>query len=201
LQVFNIVLIPIASTDPLAVEAKRNPQGETAFVLNLNEHWYTLRKFGQSEDRWYDLNSMSSSPKHVSKMYLGMLLEQMETEGYSIFVAKGDIPETEADQIAKMIPIPPPDALKPLAKNDSDSDLEKALKLSRGEVNPEEDDDLLQALKASMADLGSDSKTMDLAIAASLSSGTGASKRSCSPAKNKELSPEEIRRKRLEKFG
>ena len=202
LQVFGVALIPIASTDLLAVEAKQNPQLEKAYVLNLNEHWYALRKFGDSDDRWYDLNSMNNNPKHISKTYLGMLLDQMETEGYSIFVAKGEIPETEADQIAKMIPVPPAEALKPLPISDGDTDLERALKLSRGDYGTDQDAEFQQALKASMDDVGADAKTMDMAIAASISNfSAGTSKNSSTPRKVDDISAEEMRRRRLEKFG
>ncbi|KAG0262883.1 Ataxin-3 [Mortierella polycephala] len=52
------------------------------------QHWYTLRRFGPSTQRWYDLNSLHPRPKHMSATYLGMTLSQLEAEGYSIFVVR-----------------------------------------------------------------------------------------------------------------
>lgn len=61
---------------------------EAAFICNLDLHWYTLRRFGPSTQRWYDLNSMHPRPQHMSAIYLGMTLSQLEAEGYSIFVVR-----------------------------------------------------------------------------------------------------------------
>lgn len=61
---------------------------EAAFICNLEQHWYTLRRFGPSTQRWYDLNSLHPRPQHMSATYLGMTLSQLEAEGYSIFVVR-----------------------------------------------------------------------------------------------------------------
>lgn len=68
-----------------------------AFILNSNQHWYTLRRFGNvSPDpsleadpgygHWFNLNSCIPKPERVGKLYLGMVLQQAETEGESIFL-------------------------------------------------------------------------------------------------------------------
>ncbi|KAK5816316.1 Josephin-domain-containing protein [Linnemannia elongata] len=86
LSIWNIQIIPWRSKE--VADAKSEPEREAAFICNLNEHWYTLRRFGPSTQRWYDLNSMHPRPQYMSATYLGMTLSQLEAEGYSIFVVR-----------------------------------------------------------------------------------------------------------------
>lgn len=69
-----------------------------AFILNCNQHWYTLRRFGRVSPNpsieadpggghWFDLNSFLPEPQWVGKMYLGMVLQQAETEGVLSVIA------------------------------------------------------------------------------------------------------------------
>ena len=219
LQVWNLNIIPIGSSDSIAKKAKDSPEEEVAFILNLAEHWFTLRKFGGSKDRWYNLNSVNSEPQHVSKIYLGMLLQQMKAEGYSIFVVVGKLSESEADQYCQLIPIPPKEALvknskaiKNAQKNvhNGDDDLQKALRMSLGQdqQSDQNDDDLSAAIKASMMDPGMDQESLALAISASLQASSSSNDTESNhvekrPAdeNNGKLSVEEIRRRRLERFG
>ncbi|KAI5120309.1 hypothetical protein M0805_005813 [Coniferiporia weirii] len=99
-----------------------SPQTQLAFVLNLNQHWFTLRRFGPArtdpasdpgEGHWYNLNSQYTDPKWVSRTYLGMFLQQSEEEGYSVFaVVQADpskplaLPRTEADNVATSLDAP-----------------------------------------------------------------------------------------------
>ncbi len=209
LMVFNLSLIPIGSKDPIAVQAKEKPEEQRAFILNLAEHWFTIRKFGHSSQRWYNLNSIHKEPTHVSNTYLGLLLNQMQTEGYSIFIVAGELVETDADFEANLSPIPPPEALikstKKQSSNEDDDDLQKALRMSMGE-NVADDDELQQALRASMMDSGIDNESLAMAISASLqeagpSKGTPDSSKIQASIPQQVLSPEDIRRKRLERFG
>lgn len=80
----------IQSMSAISVDALRHDITENrfsstqqAFVLNLNQHWFTLRRFGQpgGNGHWYNLNSSLDSPERIGKMYLGMVLQQAETEG------------------------------------------------------------------------------------------------------------------------
>ncbi|CED82006.1 Ataxin 3/Josephin [Phaffia rhodozyma] len=64
------------------------PEDQQAFILNLDSHWFTLRRFGGRKDRWYNLNSFFSQPAWVSPTYLTMVLNQAESEGYSVFVVR-----------------------------------------------------------------------------------------------------------------
>ena len=61
-----------------------------AFILNLQQHWFTLRRFGNANanvdlddgnGHWFNLNSFLLSPEWVGKLYLGMVLQQAEDEG------------------------------------------------------------------------------------------------------------------------
>ncbi|KAJ3575102.1 hypothetical protein NP233_g1338 [Leucocoprinus birnbaumii] len=95
---------------------------QLAFILNLGEHWFTLRRFGPAsanidedpgQGHWFNLNSFLSAPEWVGKLYLGMVLQQAETEGYSVFVVTQIDPSkplalsrTEADDIAATLPEP-----------------------------------------------------------------------------------------------
>ncbi|KAJ3303485.1 Ataxin-3 [Kappamyces sp. JEL0829] len=230
LQVWDLTLLPIGSrSNEVAVAAKSLPHLQNAFILNLAEHWFTLRKFGGSSDRWYNLNSVHSV--HVSQTYLGMLLQQMETEGYSIFVIDGSIPVCPADEAAALAPVPSKEALakasekRAPAADDGDAELKQAIAMSLGNDIPalgDQDDDLQKALKASMMDPGIDAESLAMAISASLAdtgppsaptktaSGstevqqptrTVSGPPAAQPAPQPVLSAEEIRLKRLQKFG
>lgn len=67
---------------------------QLAFILNLEQHWFSMRRFGPvsgndqgdaSRSHWFNLNSCLPAPEWVSKLYLGMVLQQAETEGLSPF--------------------------------------------------------------------------------------------------------------------
>ncbi|RUS32425.1 Josephin-domain-containing protein [Jimgerdemannia flammicorona] len=84
----------------------QHPRDELAFICNLQEHWYTLRRFALPS-RWYNLNSMLDGAEWISETYLGMMLRQIESEGYSIFVIRGTSPTSPADDLAATLPPPP----------------------------------------------------------------------------------------------
>ncbi|XP_042647197.1 ataxin-3 isoform X4 [Tyto alba] len=54
-------------------------------------------------ERWFNLNSLLMGPELISDTYLALFLAQLQQEGYSIFVVKGDLPDCEADQLLQMI--------------------------------------------------------------------------------------------------
>ncbi|KAI0256036.1 Josephin-domain-containing protein [Lactifluus subvellereus] len=83
------------------------PQRQRAFILNCDQHWFTLRRFGNSEGvgPWFNLNSSLNRPEWISETYLGMVLQQAEADGYSTFaVVPTDpdhpLPQSDADVIA-----------------------------------------------------------------------------------------------------
>ncbi|KAF7376164.1 Josephin domain-containing protein [Mycena sanguinolenta] len=86
-----------------------HPETQLAFVLNYEQHWFTLRRFGP---HWFNLNSFTK-PEWISKLYLGMVLQQAEADGYSVFAvtpadpsSSATLPHTEADELANTIPEP-----------------------------------------------------------------------------------------------
>ncbi|KAI8608558.1 Josephin-domain-containing protein, partial [Chytriomyces sp. MP71] len=105
LAVWNLTLTPLAS--PANASLAKDPASAKAYILNLSEHWITLRRFGHSRARWYNLNSMLDAPAHVSEFYLQALLSQLQTEGYDVFVVEGDLPWSDADAYATSVPVPP----------------------------------------------------------------------------------------------
>ena len=79
---------------------------EQAFVCNLLNHWFTLRRFGPSTKRWYNLNSLQARPSWISETYLVAYLAQLLQEGYTIFVVTGHLPACAADDSVLAMPEP-----------------------------------------------------------------------------------------------
>lgn len=102
LKVWGIELMPFLS--PEARQAREKPQNQRAFICNLQQHWLTIRKLGH---QWFNLNSLLSKPELITETYLSLFLTQLQTEGYSIFVVMGTLPESEADQLLKLCPAKP----------------------------------------------------------------------------------------------
>lgn len=127
------------------------PHNQTAFVLNQNQHWYTLRRFGDlsipGDGHWFNLDSTKRQPQWISKLYLGMFLQQAESDGYSIFTvtqidpdARSQLPHVDADDIASTFP-----------------DLTSASSALHDDMEPgfeNEDMELQAALQASLAGAG-----------------------------------------------
>jgi len=67
--------------------AGRNPLTETAFLCNLEAHWFTLRRLGAC---WWKFNSLEAAPNPVSDLLLALTLEQLQADGYTIHVVRGD---------------------------------------------------------------------------------------------------------------
>uniref|UniRef100_A0AAR2KBA5 ubiquitinyl hydrolase 1 n=1 Tax=Pygocentrus nattereri TaxID=42514 RepID=A0AAR2KBA5_PYGNA len=53
--------------------------------------------------QWFNLNSLLTGPELISDTYLALFLAQLQQEGYSIFVIRGNLPECEADQILEIM--------------------------------------------------------------------------------------------------
>lgn len=60
---------------------------QAGFILNLQNHWFTLRRF-KFNSRWYNLNSFLPQPEWISPTYLQLVLAQAEAEGYHVFVIR-----------------------------------------------------------------------------------------------------------------
>ncbi|KAJ3065116.1 Ataxin-3 [Podochytrium sp. JEL0797] len=109
LSVWNMTLTPFNS--PASKPARDDPASQKAFILNLHEHWFTLRRFGNSRNRWYNLDS-TKEPAYVSEFYLQALLSEFAAGGFSIFVVGGDLISSDGDAYAESSPIPPQPAPK-----------------------------------------------------------------------------------------
>ncbi|KAE9411463.1 Josephin-domain-containing protein [Gymnopus androsaceus JB14] len=133
-----------------------HPEHERAFIFNQSQHWYTLRRFGSSEEgegssHWFNLNSSLDQPEWVSKLYLHMFIQQAEADGYSVFVVRPidpdaplALPKTEADDVAATLPESSgtrTDRLGPTGDgfdglDDEDMELQMALQASLGHDIP-----------------------------------------------------------------
>ncbi|KAJ7188241.1 Josephin-domain-containing protein [Mycena filopes] len=136
-----------------------HPEDQLAFILNYEQHWFTLRRFGP---HWFNLNSFSK-PEWISKLYLGMVLQQAEADGYSVFAVTPanpsettDLPHTEVDELARTLP-EPNSATRPNLQAFSSHGASGSSTTNRIEGMEDEDMDLQAALQASlMGDLSSD---------------------------------------------
>jgi ataxin-3 len=133
LQIWNLELIPLGSQD--AHEAARYPTREIAYICNLDNHWFCLRRFGLEKKQWYNLDSLQPSPNPITDSYLGLFIAQLQNDGYSIFIVRGVLPMNEADEEVDS------------ANLIKDDDLEKAIALSLGMDSSQQldEDDMLQA--------------------------------------------------------
>lgn len=102
-----------------------------AYILNLHEHWFTVRKFGK---QWIVLNSVKSGPEMITDTYLGVFFAQLANEGqnvhmllvisgfpgYNVYVIEGDLPRSAADELFESDNPPrmptPPTAAQPNAQ-------------------------------------------------------------------------------------
>jgi ataxin-3 len=110
LEVWNLTCVPATSRE--AGSAWRSPQDEVAFLCNLDQHWFAVRRrddvespsvhagggFGGKKGSapkpggWWNFNSMFPAPQPISELYLSAFLAQLKEEGYSIFVVRGALP-------------------------------------------------------------------------------------------------------------
>ena len=75
LEMWGCTLVPITSPD--AGSARSEPQAFDAFLCNLEEHWFTIRKI---HDEWWNLNSLFSAPEPLSPFYLAAFLGTLKEQ-------------------------------------------------------------------------------------------------------------------------
>ncbi|BET02529.1 Ataxin-3 [Nesidiocoris tenuis] len=178
LAVWGLDLVPLASCDPLALEAADRLESQTAYICNYRQHWFTIRKFA---NQWFNLNSLLSGPELITTFYLSMFIQQLRNEGYSIFVVKGALPACEADEAIALRPVvqmPKKPKQVPLSTNPSDDDLQRAIRLSLTQ-HDEEDEGLAAALQVSLENDVADDPSLNEAIRMSLRAQAGLS--DCDP--------------------
>ncbi|XP_069179765.1 ataxin-3 isoform X3 [Procambarus clarkii] len=146
LRVWDLTLVPFASSSSLATAARLNPTEQQAYICNFKEHWLTVRKLGH---QWFNLNSLLSYPELISNTYLALFLKQLQHEGYSIFVVDGNLPPSEADETLRLHPAVQTTKPKLLSE------------ISEERRHSKEDGDLKAALAASLASVGSSHEKHD----------------------------------------
>ncbi|XP_041711025.1 ataxin-3 isoform X2 [Coregonus clupeaformis] len=154
-----------------------NPINEKAFICNYKEHWFTIRKLGQ---QWFNLNSLLTGPELISDTYLALFLAQLQQEGYSIFVIRGNLPECEAEQILGIMKVQQQERPKLIGEDKAQSSsgmgrssgqgsvLETGPGMEEGVVE-EDEEELRKALALSRQDMEVEDEEADLRRAIQLS--------------------------------
>ncbi|XP_021505876.1 ataxin-3 isoform X5 [Meriones unguiculatus] len=157
--------------------------------------------------QWFNLNSLLTGPELISDTYLALFLAQLQQEGYSIFVVKGDLPDCEADQLLQMIKVQqmhrPKLIGEELAQLKEQSalkaDLERVLEAADGSgMLDEDEDDLQRALAISRQEIDMEDEEADLRRAIRLSM-QGSSRNMCQDSpqtSSTNLTSEELRKRR-----
>uniref|UniRef100_A0A8C6IIF5 Ataxin-3 n=1 Tax=Mus spicilegus TaxID=10103 RepID=A0A8C6IIF5_MUSSI len=202
LKVWGLELILFNS--PEYQRLRIDPINERSFICNYKEHWFTVRKLGK---QWFNLNSLLTGPELISDTYLALFLAQLQQEGYSIFVVKGDLPDCEADQLLQMIKVQQMHRPKLIGEELAHlkeqsalkADLERVLEAADGSgIFDEDEDDLQRALAISRQEIDMEDEEADLRRAIQLSM-QGSSRSMCEDSpqtSSPDLSSEELRRRR-----
>lgn len=103
LEIWGLELIPWKSKE--MEEARLHASEQVAYICNLSNHWFTLRRFAKNY-RWYNLDSTQPRPTYLSEEHLKSMLLQIENQGYSIFVVRGHMDPSKADMKALELPKP-----------------------------------------------------------------------------------------------
>ncbi|CAL8286718.1 unnamed protein product [Lota lota] len=154
-----------------------NPIGEKAFICNYKEHWFTIRKLGQ---QWFNLNSLLTGPELISDTYLALFLAQLQQEGYSIFVIRGNLPECEAEQILGLMKVQQQQRPRLIGEDEAQSSSgQSGRSVAEGqaetamavedEVVDEDEEELKKALLLSKQDMEVEDEEADLRRAIQLS--------------------------------
>lgn len=77
-----------------ALRGAASVEGECAFIINKQRHWFAIRKLG---GEWFDLNSCLSRPDHYSAVDLQEYISDIQKQGYTIFVVRGEFPPSPLD--------------------------------------------------------------------------------------------------------
>ncbi|XP_026956304.1 LOW QUALITY PROTEIN: ataxin-3-like [Sagmatias obliquidens] len=121
--------------------------------------------------QWFNLNSLLTGPELISDTYLALFLAQLQQEGYSIFVVKGDLPDCEADQLLQMIRVQQMHRPKLIGEELAQlkeqrvqkTDLERVLEANDGSgMLDEDEEDLQRALALSRQEIDLEDEEADL---------------------------------------
>ncbi|XP_055496030.1 ataxin-3 isoform X2 [Leucoraja erinacea] len=156
-----------------------DPIIERAFICNYKEHWFTVRKLG---NQWFNLNSLLTGPELISDTYLALFLAQLQQEGYSIFVVRGDLPECAADDLLKrmrVVQLERPKLIGEEANQQTETeqrvqsnDWEQVIDVNKSisnDLDDDEDENLQHALSLSRQHMETEDEEADLRRAIHLS--------------------------------
>ncbi|KAK2826082.1 hypothetical protein Q5P01_020296 [Channa striata] len=150
-----------------------NPINEKAFICNYKEHWFTIRKLGQ---QWFNLNSLLTGPELISDTYLALFLAQLQQEGYSIFVIRGNLPECEAEQILRIMRVQQQQRPRLIGEDEAQTSVGRSAALSQTDMGfgvedevVDDDEELKRALALSRQDIDVEDEEADLRRAIQLS--------------------------------
>lgn len=99
-----------------AIRGSVTVEGECAFIINRQRHWFAIRKLG---GEWFDLNSCLSHPDHYSASDLQEYLSDVQKQGYTIFVIRGEFPASPLDSDPGLLGDTVRSCLRPLGRNTS----------------------------------------------------------------------------------
>ncbi|KAI9478386.1 MAG: ataxin-3-like protein [Benjaminiella poitrasii] len=173
LEIWNLELVPWKSKE--MEQVRKAPFEQAAYICNLRNHWFTLRKFGNRAFLWYNLDSTQASPTYLGENYLPMMLDQIEREGYSIFVVQGQLNLCQADRKAETAGLKLNENNQPVAAFSG-----RGYSLSSSNIDNNDDDEdamLAKAIEESMKDANT------------------------ANSNNNRNDLDEIRKKRLARFG
>lgn len=129
LSLWNLDLIPLNSTDSMAIIIKNDPTKAQAFIFNMESHWFCIRRFDCDPKNnpspnetiaFFNLDSLLSRPEYMSSSFLIEYIKQMQNEGYSVFIVSGEFPQCPAERL-NYVPNnqPQPISFIDLTKSDS----------------------------------------------------------------------------------
>lgn len=129
-----------------------DPVNEKAFICHREAHWFTLRKL---KDTWYNLNSLNEQPgpQRIGEFYLSALLDNIQSDGYTIFVIRGEYPETQKDfwpELNENQFWVPKSLLDSNIRDESQDDIAKAIEESLRSQESQPDPELEFAILLSM---------------------------------------------------
>lgn len=164
LNLHNLELIPFDSSDEFACQCRADPTIASAFIFNMKEHWYCVRRFldgtqrsdtsppaspsasvgGKQRTAWFNLNSVFSKPEFMSSLYITEYIKQMRKESYSVFVIKGCLPPCQSDTI--------PPVFRPLTPEELAAKRVPIIDLTKSPKR--EDDEMQRAIQESLKSAG-----------------------------------------------
>ncbi|KAF2347354.1 Josephin domain [Trinorchestia longiramus] len=151
LEVWGLSLTPFTSTVAAsAIAAKQDPTSGSAYICNMKEHWFTIRKLGT---QWFNLNSLLAYPELLSHTYVSLFLAQLQAQGYCIYIVEGALPRCEADTLLAGLKVT--QAVKPPLLSELQ---EGAAGSSRRHL---EEDDIAAAVAASLAHSGGQTSAVE----------------------------------------